>query len=178
MCYSISKREKNLRYVCIFFHYAYFRYGQQLGRDQQFMAKLREIYEDTKRELSEETIAAIVNLCMVMEGHHENRAIIEENSITVFKEYQAQVAVLNFNRIVSRHPHEEWVIDYLRYSIRLLHFLRAIKTAEDAEPCKYYTPNFPLIAKVDAFKVVSDMLDFLKCELEPVKYDRLIEGLN
>lgn len=88
---------------------------------------------------------------MVMEGPSENRKVIEENSITIFKGYQAHAAVLNFNRIVTLHPREEWVIDYLRYSIRLLHFLRSIKTSEETEPCKYHAPNFPLISEVDAF---------------------------
>jgi len=71
------------------------------------MDKLLEIYQDTRRDLSEETLAAIINLFLTAEFVFGRKypAIIEENSITIFKDYQAQVAALNFSQIILSNPH-------------------------------------------------------------------------
>ena len=90
-----------------------------------------EVYTDQKEGLKEETLAAIINIFLIAEARYGSSQppIIQDNSITIFRDYQAEMVALSFGLIIQQHPHEERVLDYLRYSIRLLHFLRGSKLA-------------------------------------------------
>lgn len=55
--------------------------------------------------------------------------IIKENSIGIFQGYQAKIFALGLRRLIEKYHASEQIIDYLCYSIRLLHFLKEINLA-------------------------------------------------
>lgn len=66
--------------------------------------------------------------------------VIEENNIIIFRDYQANIAARNFQLLVMKNYQEDWIIEFLRYSFRLLHWIRETNLNQNIKRSGYYHP--------------------------------------
>lgn len=52
---------------------------------------------------------------------------VGENRIEIFRGYQGKLFAGGLRRLIEKGQQEEQLLTYLRYSIRLLHFIREVK---------------------------------------------------
>jgi hypothetical protein len=97
-----------------------------LPRDDELLDVLLEIYNQQRGHMAEETLAAIINLFLIVEARYGRAepSVLKDHSIAIFRDYQAESASESFSLIIENNYEQEWIIDYLLYSLRLLHFLK------------------------------------------------------
>jgi hypothetical protein len=67
-------------------------------------------------------------------------ALIKENSIEIFQGYQGQIFALGLRKLIVKEYESEGLVEYLRYAMRLLHFIRELKLAANPPKRKYFSP--------------------------------------
>ena len=88
-----------------------------------------DIYDMQREYLKDETKAAILNFLLLCEERYGgvDVSIVGENRIEIFRGYQGKLFAGGLRRLIEKEQREEQLLTYLRYSIRLLHFIREIK---------------------------------------------------
>jgi hypothetical protein len=69
----------------------------------------------------------IINYFIISEVYYGGTysELIKDNSICIFKGFNGKLFAFGLRKLIERYYNTDAVLDYLRYAIRLLHFIKS-----------------------------------------------------